>query len=389
MPKSTTSNHLLLLLRGFHSDGPGWQVLDTLKALETGTLRVSVVALDWEGSLREPLGEEVTRLGGEFAILPTGWGGVPKTARQIADLDWYSSVTHLCSHLLRPDMVGRILSRRTGRPLLAVEHGLHAWGDKGALLRPLIGMLYRRTLHKGVWIGAVSEKVRRQLIRAGFSRRRILSIPNGVDLCRFPLVTAGERETARNELSFGPTEIILLGVGGLTHNKAWDVAIRAMEALDAKYRLVIAGEGPARRPLLDVARREGVLDRVDLPGSQDKIERHYAAADILLHPSPQESYGRAVVEALSRGLPVIVRAGSGTDRIVPPWPLAAVVEGTSQDNWAAVIKSLGDAQNEGVPPQRSKFVHQHHDSRKTARALLDAIEVMSAGGKKKSRKERQ
>lgn len=381
--------HLLLLLRGFQSDGPGWQVLDTLKALEPGDLRVSVVALGGEGSLRERIEGEVDRLGGEFAIVPTGWTAIPRTAYHIADLHWYSSVTHLCSHLLRPDMVGRLLSRRTARPLLVIEHGLHAWGDKGAVLRPLIGTVYRRTFHRGVWAGAVSGKVRAQLVRTGISRRRILSVPNGIDLGRFPLLDEEERRKAREELSFRSGEMILLGVGGLTPNKAWEVAIRALEPLDAKYRLVIAGEGPARRRLLDVARREGVIDRVDLPGSQINIERHYAAADILLHPSPQESYGRAVVEALSRGLPVVVRAGSGTDRVVPPWPLAAVVEGTNQDNWATVIRAFEKAQHGELPAERSRFVHQHHDSAKTARALLDALEIMSRGGRKSSRKERK
>lgn len=383
--------HLLLLLRGFQSDGPGWQVLDTLKALDPGEIRVSVLALDSEGPLRPHLEGEVTRLGGEFTIFPTSWISARKTARRIAAQPWFDSVTHLCSHLLRPDLVGRILSRRTGRPVLVVEHGLHAWGDKGMVLRPLVGFLYRRLAHRGVWFGAVSDKVRRQLIRAGISRRRILPVPNGVDLGRFPLVTSGERQAAREELSIRENEVVLLGVGGLTLNKRWEVAIRSLEPLDARYRLILAGEGPARKVLQDIARREGVSERVDFVGSIGEIERLYAAADVLVHPSAQESYGRVVVEALSRGLPVAVRAGSGADKVVPPWPMAAVVEGGNPDHWAPVLTSLLTEQQTGgeeFSKSRSHFATQHHDATNTARALLEALATLTVGPSKKKRKPR-
>ena len=59
--------------------------------------------------------------------------------------------------------------------------------------------------------------------------------------------------------------------------------------------------------LRDLAKELGVTDRVKFVGnlSADKMPEYYDSLDIYVQPSKQEGLPRAVIEAMSRGCPVI------------------------------------------------------------------------------------
>ena len=51
---------------------------------------------------------------------------------------------------------------------------------------------------------------------------------------------------------------------------------------------------------------------------REDLNRIYAAADVFLAPSPQEAFGKTVVESLASGTPAVVFDGSGASEIVQP-----------------------------------------------------------------------
>ena len=57
----------------------------------------------------------------------------------------------------------------------------------------------------------------------------------------------------------------------------------------------------------------GLADRISVPGALagSALDRKWEAADLLVLPSRTEMYGLAVVEALARGIPAVVSAGTG------------------------------------------------------------------------------
>lgn len=137
------------------------------------------------------------------------------------------------------------------------------------------------------------------------------------------------RAAARQKLGLGEGERLLLMVGSGFRTKGVDRTLRALAALPANWavrtRLVILGRGDSR-PLLRLAGRLGVAERVAFHGVRDEIAAYYLAADLLVHPSRTEAAGMVLVEALTYGLPVLVtdvcgyafhieRAGAG--RVVP------------------------------------------------------------------------
>ncbi len=112
-----------------------------------------------------------------------------------------------------------------------------------------------------------------------------------------------------------PGARLVLAMGRLHRNKAFDVLIRAMRLLP-EVRLLIAGEGPERAALEALARREGVAGRVRLPGWSEDRAALLAAADLLVCPSRHEPLGNVIIEAFSARLPVVAAAAQGPAELI-------------------------------------------------------------------------
>jgi len=107
----------------------------------------------------------------------------------------------------------------------------------------------------------------------------------------------------------------VLALGRLHRNKAFDVLIRAMRRVSGVH-LVIAGEGPERAALEELARGEGVADRVHLPGWVQETGPWLRACDVLVCPSRIEPLGNVVIEAFSAGRPVVASDIQGPREII-------------------------------------------------------------------------
>ena len=112
-----------------------------------------------------------------------------------------------------------------------------------------------------------------------------------------------------------PGAPVVLALGRLHRNKAFDVLLRAMPRLPGVHA-VIAGDGPERDALLSLARAERVADRVHLLGWRLDGAALLAAATVLACPSRLEPLGNVVLEAFSAGVPVVAAAADGPREVL-------------------------------------------------------------------------
>ncbi len=160
---------------------------------------------------------------------------------------------------------------------------------------------------------------------------RVETVHNGVDLERFDPERI-DRAAVRTRLQDGSPDGLLLGVvAQLTPWKGQDIAIRALaalatEGLDARLLLV----GTARfvasatrydneahvRDLRELADGLGVGDRVLWLGEREDVAELIGALDMLLLPSWEEPFGRAVVEAMAMEVPVLATELGGPAEIL-------------------------------------------------------------------------
>ena len=134
---------------------------------------------------------------------------------------------------------------------------------------------------------------------------------------------------------------IVLAMGRLHPNKGFDVLVRALPALPGVHA-IIAGDGPERAALLTLAGREGVADRLHLPGWRADTAALLAAADVLVCPSRHEPLGNVVIEAWSARRPVVAAAADGPRELITPGSDGILVPPQDAKALAGAIGSLLD-----------------------------------------------
>ncbi len=134
---------------------------------------------------------------------------------------------------------------------------------------------------------------------------------------------------------------LLLGLGRLHSDKGFDLAIRALPRLPGTL-LAIAGEGPESGALQELARREGVADRVQFLGWRHDAGALLRAADVFVCSSRIEPLGNMVIEAWSAGCPIVAAAAAGPAELLRDGADGAVVPLEDPAALAAGIAALLD-----------------------------------------------
>lgn len=129
-------------------------------------------------------------------------------------------------------------------------------------------------------------------------------------------------------------DFIVVYAGRLAPEKQAEVAVRAIakfgEATGVKARLVVAGDGPSGEEMKALAVKLGVDARFLGPLPQTQLQKWMAAADVFLFPSPTETFGNVVLEAMACGAPVVGAAGGA-------------VPDTVRDDVTGLLCAPGDA----------------------------------------------
>jgi UDP-glucose:(heptosyl)LPS alpha-1,3-glucosyltransferase len=176
----------------------------------------------------------------------------------------------------------------------------------------LVCSLERRIYsNRRITLAAVSQHTADQLARY-FGRKDVTVIPYGVDADRFsPAAIAPTRERRRQELKYSPDQLVLLLIGNDWRNKGLKALLEALaRCQDLPLRLMIVGQDePA--PFRAEVEKLGMADRVEFFAPVPDVRIFYAAADVLVAPSLEDSFNLPVLEAMACGIPVIVSARAG------------------------------------------------------------------------------
>ncbi|OAN54071.1 glycosyl transferase [Paramagnetospirillum marisnigri] len=132
---------------------------------------------------------------------------------------------------------------------------------------------------------------------------------------------------------------LIVAMGRLHPNKGFDVLLHALEKLHDAY-LWIAGEGPLRTELSELAAHLSVRPRMRFLGWRDDVAALYAAADIFVCPSRHEPLGNVVIEAWAAAKPVVACASQGPRQLIRDGVDGLLVPVDDADALAAAIRRL-------------------------------------------------
>jgi len=166
---------------------------------------------------------------------------------------------------------------------------------------------------------AISEMVHRDIVDYyGIPEGRIIVIYNGVDIERFHPRNRRYKEEIRSQYGVNSNDLLLLFVSHNFRLKGLRYLIQAL-ALIKRIRenvtLLVIGRDKAA-PYRRLAEKLGCADDILFAGGVRNLERYYASADILVHPTFYDPCSLVVLEALSSGLPVITSRHNGAGGII-------------------------------------------------------------------------
>jgi len=236
-----------------------------------------------------------------------------------------------------------LLARRTGRPLLHIEHG----SAPVALGRPIVDRLtgaYDRAL--GGWVlrsadrcVGVSQAVR-DFLRTFFRVADVGVLPNGVETIGWDHA----QTDYRGRLGLRPADILIVYAGRLIEAKGVHDLLDVFGRLDGhaarRACLAIAGVGP----LAAVVERRALADRRIAalgPLGPEQVHDLLMAADVVAHPSVYpEGLPTVLLEAAAAGAAIVATPAGGTTDLIQDGENGLIVPASDRSALVRVLDLL-------------------------------------------------
>ncbi len=151
-------------------------------------------------------------------------------------------------------------------------------------------------------------------------KKKVVEIPNGVDITIFRC--EDDKAETRKQVNIAIDAQVILFVGVLDqahHYRGLSYLIKVFAKIaQPQMRLIVVGDGDMRsvyqREVDDLNISRNVVFIGAIPN--DQLPRIYRAADVLIIPSSEESFGITAIEAMACGIPVIAHDIPGISSVV-------------------------------------------------------------------------
>lgn len=282
------------------------------------------------------------------------------------------------THTSKAGVLGRIAAWMAGVPAIVhTPHGHVFYGHFGRILTWVflqIEQVLSRLTHRLI---TLTESERDDHLRHGVGRpEQIAVIPSGIELESFRKLVAVRKE--RPSSFTCPSDAVVIGsVGWLTDIKGHRFLIEAFARVKADHpslHLVIVGTGPLKDDLSALATRLGIHNSVQLLGHQKDIEICLKGIDVFVFPSLNEGMGRALIEAMAAGLPVVATQVGGIPALIDSGSNGILVPPADVEALAAAMRTLIDQPQ--FAKQLGEHAHRSITERFTVGHMVRSIETL-------------
>lgn len=298
-------NRILFLSTGLNCGGAEMQIFHLAKGLQARGWQAQVVAMLSGGSIAEMFEES------SIPVHDLGiWRGVPDIRafmrlRKII-LMFRPDVVH--SHMTHANLLARMT--RAICPIPVLVNTIHNMTEH----RRWTELAYKMTNSMADLTTIICQAAAERYVNIGaVAANRVQVVVNGLPIEQFR-PDSRSRAAVRQELEISE-EFVWLAVGRMEAPKDYGTLVRAV-AQTRNGLFLVAGDGPLRREMEQLAAELRVLDRIRFLGIRRDVPRLMAAADAYVMSSAWEGLPMVLLEAAASGLPIVATNVGGNSAIV-------------------------------------------------------------------------
>jgi len=224
------------------------------------------------------------------------------------------------THTSKAGAVGRLAAWLAGIPVVIhTPHGHVFYGYYGSVTSAIIRLLERHLAKITDRIVTLTDRGAQEHVQYKIaSPQKFVTIHGGNSLAQFRSLRVNA-PVKRKELGLPPEGPIIGTVGWLVPIKGHTWLVRAVPRVLAEFPqacVVLIGDGPLLGELKHLAAELGISPHVMFLGTRHDIPECLAALDLFVLPSLNEGMGRALIEAMAVGCPVVATRVGGIPDIV-------------------------------------------------------------------------
>jgi glycosyltransferase involved in cell wall biosynthesis len=225
------------------------------------------------------------------------------------------------------------------------RHVISVWGDdvyQFPLRNPVNKILLKNNLRRAAAISSTSNAMTGETLK--YCKKDIRLIPFGVDTDFFCPRTSAKEDVFK----IGTAKYLQKQYGQETLIRGFGLFLsRLTESEKKNIELLVAGEGPDRQYYSNLAQELGIADRIKFVGRicQSKMPGFLSELDVFSNLSFFESFGVAIIEASSCGLPVIATDIGGIPEVVRNKETGFLIKPNDIQNFAEVLAKLKEDKN--------------------------------------------
>jgi glycosyltransferase involved in cell wall biosynthesis len=280
-------------------------------------------------------GVQVHRIPEEFRFDPRILGHIRRLTKRLKpDL--------IQTHAQKSHFLVRLSGLYKTVPWIAFHHGYTetVWHS------PIQNQMERYSFPAAARIVTVSDAFKRRLLHRGMPEERITVLYNAVQTPAGNIpIDPDVLCLNKQAVGISPKEKVVVAVGRLSREKGQIDLVSTLHHLhrvrpDVAVRVVLVGEGPDRRKILEAADSLGLAKWITLVGHQHNVAPYYQAADVVAIPSYSEGSPNVLLEAMAWGVPVVATSVGGIPEMVTHGETALLVPPGKTELMASAIDLL-------------------------------------------------
>lgn len=209
-----------------------------------------------------------------------------------------------------------------------------------------LSTIERIVVRKASAVTLVSPFLKKQCIRKKLVNSNMTVVPNGPS----KNLEGNPKIIKSIEKTYGlKNKRIIFAIGRISHSKGFQFLVDAMQDVVRKLPdavAIIAGEGAYKDCLADLVGIKGLSENVKLVGwiSEESKAALYERSEIVVFPSIEEPFGIVILEALTKGKPIVAFDTESTLGVLRKGSSLLVPVGDSKKLAQAIISLLTDSE---------------------------------------------